>query len=265
MKSGILVLALLMIALVALPLTAFPVSTSDTAASSGQGWDGHPHRSGAGQPVVPGRGMMQGNGPGPGPGPFPHGERRGCESSPESGVQQELRRDPFDWKSLARTIRFRAFRRLSVKNILDHEKRHLIYTAILMNPGIEPAALSALTGVNLHTLRYHAGYLVRLHKVVCVEQGGCIHFFENHGRFGLHEQRKILYERYPATHMILMLVGSRPGITRGEIAGELGIAGPSVTRWMQRLIGEGIVSEVRDGRRVLYYSAAGQMPEPLPS
>ncbi|WP_440950654.1 winged helix-turn-helix transcriptional regulator [Methanosphaerula subterraneus] len=48
-----------------------------------------------------------------------------------------------------------------------------------------------------------------------------------------------------------------PGITRGEIALELGLAGPSVTRWTQRLIAEGVVTEVRDGRRVYFYPVPG--------
>jgi hypothetical protein len=34
---------------------------------------------------------------------------------------------------------------------------------------------------------------------------------------------------------------------------ELGLAGPSVTRWTHRLITEGVVTAVRDGRHVHYY------------
>ena len=34
---------------------------------------------------------------------------------------------------------------------------------------------------------------------------------------------------------------------------EVGIAGPSVTRWTQALIAGGVVTEVRDGRQVHYY------------
>jgi DNA-binding transcriptional ArsR family regulator len=181
------------------------------------------------------------------------GARHGHERPAESQVQQELRRDPFDWNSPVRTIRFRGYRRLSKKNILEHEKRHLIYTAILMNPGIEIPALVSLTGINLHTLRYHLGYLIHMKKIACIEQGSGYHFFENHGRYNQSDQQRILYRRYPTTNQILTVIGANPGITRGEIAMELGLAGPSVTRWTHRLIAEGVVTAVRDGRHVHYY------------
>jgi predicted transcriptional regulator len=184
---------------------------------------------------------------------FPGARGHGHEQPAESQVRQELRRDPFDWNSPVRTIRFRRYRHLSGKNILEHEKRQLIYTTILMNPGIEIPALVSLTGINLHTLRYHLGYLTHMKKIACIEQGSGYHFFENHGRYNQADQQRILYRRYPTTNQILSVIGANPGITRGEIATELGLAGPSVTRWTQRLIAEGVVTEVRDGRYVHYY------------
>jgi DNA-binding MarR family transcriptional regulator len=90
-------------------------------------------------------------------------------------------------------------------------------------------------------------------KIACIEQGSGYHFFENHGRYNQADQQRILYRRYPTTNQILSVIGANPGITRGEIAMELGLAGPSVTRWTHRLIAEGVVTEVRDGRRVHYY------------
>jgi predicted transcriptional regulator len=185
--------------------------------------------------------------------PSAPGARHGHERPAGCQVPQELRRDPFDWNTPVRSIRFRGYRRLSGKNILEHEKRQLIYTTILMNPGIEIPALSSLTGINMHTLRYHLGYLMHLKKIACMEHGGGYHFFENHGKYNQADQQRILYRRYPTTNQILTVIGENPGITRGEIATGLGLAGPSVTRWTQRLIAEGVVTEVRNGRRVHYY------------
>lgn len=110
--------------------------------------------------------------------PFSPGARHGNECPADAQVRQELRRDPFDWNSPVRTIRFRGYRRLSGKNILEHEKRHLIYTTILMNPGIGIPALASLTDINLHTLRYHRGFLIHMKKIACIEQGNGYHFFE---------------------------------------------------------------------------------------
>lgn len=253
MKPGLFVLALLILALVALPLAhsgSPPVAGAEPADTRGEG---HAYRYGHGTASPgsgAGNGMMRGAGttmP-----PFPGG-RHGHERPAESMVQQEIRRDPFDWNLPVRSIRFRGYRRLSGKNILEHEKRQIIYTTILMNPGIEIPALASLTGINLHTLRYHLGYLISMKKIACIEQGSGYHFFENHGRYNPEDQKRILYRRYPTTSRILSVIGANPGITRGEIAMEVGIAGPSVTRWTQALIAGGVVAEVRDGRQVHYY------------
>lgn len=253
MKPGIFVLTLLMLALVALPLAPYSSSSSTGVQSTDTGGEGHAYRYGPGMasPMSETRnGMMRGAGHAM---PSSPGARHGHERPAESQVRQELRRDPFDWNTPVRSIRFRGYRRLSGKNILEHEKRQLIYTTILMNPGIEIPALSSLTGINLHTLRYHLGYLMHMKKIACIEQGNGYHFFENHGRYNQEDQQRIVFQRYPTTNQILSVIGTNPGITRGEIALELGLAGPSVTRWTQRLIAEGVVTEVRDGRRVHFY------------
>jgi hypothetical protein len=252
MKPIILVLAFLMLTLIALP----PAPDSDGAGSGVadqlpvRGAIGHAYRYGGGSGIPPENGMMQG------PGSMPQAARNGHERSAQSQVQQELRRDPFDWNITVRRIRFRGYRRLSGKNILEHEKRLRIYSIILKNPGIDIPALASLTGINLHTLRYHISYLVRMQKITRIEQGGH-HYFENHSRYAHRDQQQILFHQYPTTNSIISLVEENPGVTRGEIADRLGLAGPSVTRWMHRLIAEGMVTEVHEGRFVRYYSTPG--------
>lgn len=250
MKPGILILAFLMLALVALPLVPYSESASSAGADQlpVRGGMAHAHRYGGGF------GMMQNDGM-QGSGPMPQAARHGQERSAQSTVQQELNRDPFDWNAKVGRIRFRGYRRLSGKNILEHEKRLKIYSTILMNPGINVPALASSTGINLHTLRYHISYLVRMGKIACIEQGGGHHFFENHGRYAHADQQQILFNKYPTTNSIITLVEENPGVTRGEIAQRLGLAGPSVTRWMQKLIAEGMITEVHEGRFVRYYPA----------
>ncbi|MFA4859693.1 winged helix-turn-helix transcriptional regulator [Methanoregula sp.] len=253
MKSVIFVLALLMLALIVLPLAPYSGSSVGVVQSTDGSGECFACRNGHGMAgAMPDarNGMMRGAGTAM---PSTPGARHGHERPEGSQVQQELQRDPFDWNTPVRAIRFHGYRRLSGKNILEHEKRQLIYTTILMNPGIEIPALATLTGINLHTLRYHLGYLMHMKKIACREQGGGYHFFENHGRYNPADQQRILYRRHPTTCRILTVIGENPGITRGEIAADLGLAGPSITRWTQRLIGEGVVTEVRDGRRVHYY------------
>lgn len=257
MKPGIFVLVLFMLTLVTLPFAPDSDSTSPGIPdqSTVRGGVGHAYRYGAGSTGIDSNGMMQERGNGP----MSQAARHGQERSPACQVERELQRDPFDWNAPVRRVLLRGYRRLSGNNILDHEKRQLIYSTILMNPGTDVPMLAALTGINLHTLRYHLAYLDRMHKIACIEQGGGYHFFENHGRYGHADQQQILFRKYPTTNNIITLVGANPGITRGEIAGQLGLAGPSVTRWMHRLIAEGMVTEVREGRFARYYPALCQV------
>jgi DNA-binding transcriptional ArsR family regulator len=251
MKPGIVVLVLFMFSLVALPLILYGDSVAPGVADESQaraGSGGHGYRNGAGT-VMPGNGMMQARGNGPMPQEARHGEER---SLPRQ-VERELQRDPFDWNAPVRRVWLRGYHRLSGKNILEHEKRNIIYSNVLVNPGIDVTSLASLTGINLHTLRYHLGYLIRMKKIACIEQGGGYRLFENHGRYGHADQQQILFRNYPTTHNIISIVTENPGISRGEIASHLGLAGPSVTRWMRRLVEEGIVSETRQGRYTRYY------------
>jgi Winged helix-turn-helix DNA-binding len=250
MKTGILVLALFMLTLVAMSFAPYSDSSSIAEQSPVRSGIGHAYRNGAGA-GMPVKGIMQERGNGP----MPQASRHNQEPAAGSQVQQELQRDPFDWNAPVRRVLLRGYRRLSGKNILQHEKRHLIYSDILMNPGIDISSLASLTGINLHTLRYHLAYLIRMQKITCLEQGGGYHFFENHGRYCPADQKHILFQNHPTTNNIITLVNENPGITRGEIAHLLGLAGPSVTRWMHRLIDEGMVKEVREGRFARYYPA----------
>ena len=198
MKPGTFILVLLILALVAVPFAAYSDGSSPATAGPSRadgGGAGHAYRYGGGPRVPVANGM--GTGQGQGHGPMPYGARNGQERSAASQVQQELQRDPFDWNTPVRRVLLRGYRRLSGKNILDHEKRQLIYTTILLNPGIEIPALASLTGINLHTLRYHIAYLIRMKTIACIEQGGGYHFFENHGRYGHADQQQILFQEIP--------------------------------------------------------------------
>jgi DNA-binding MarR family transcriptional regulator len=53
---------------------------------------------------------------------------------------------------------------------------------------------------------------------------------------------------------LIDIVTMNPGISRGEIAGALGISGPSVTRWLRQYIDQGLFREERDGRFTRYYA-----------
>ena len=145
------------------------------------------------------------------------------------------------------------YRRVTGKNLLEHESRREIYEKIVATPGIDLKTLIQLTGVNENTLRYHIERMESGGKIQTTNIGGVSHFFENHGRYS--EEEQILKARMftSGTGKILHMILHHPGITRGELADNLGVAGPTVTRCMTHLIGEGLIRQQRDGRFTRYY------------
>ncbi|MDD1730520.1 MAG: winged helix-turn-helix domain-containing protein, partial [Methanospirillum sp.] len=83
--------------------------------------------------------------------------------------------------------------------------------------------------------------------------GGVSHYFENHGRYS--RQERILISRMltAASSRILRIIMKEPGLTRGDLALHLGVAGPTVTRSVQSLIDEQLIQVKRDGRFTRYY------------
>jgi DNA-binding transcriptional ArsR family regulator len=152
------------------------------------------------------------------------------------------------------------YRRVTGKNILEHGTRYEIYELIVALPGIDLRTLIRLTGVNENTLRYHLDRIQTGGKIKVTTVGGISHYFENHGKYS--EDEQILKARMftSGSSRILHLVEDNPGLTRGELAEYLGIAGPSVTRSVSHLIEDGLIRLERDGRFSRYYPAWTNAP-----
>ncbi len=207
---------------------------------------------GQGHAVPRGRGPPDGR-------PFRHGMRESATSC----AREELRRDPVDTPLFLalRRHRLHGYRRLSEKTVLKHEKRHHIYDLIREHPGIDLNKLADRTGMPAPTVRYHVDSLVRLRKVVAMEIGGHRRLYENHGRYDPREQVLLGHMWHDTGRRLIGIVSMNPGITRGEIAGALGISGPSVTRWLRQYVDQGLFREERDGRFTRYYAVITVGPQ----
>jgi predicted transcriptional regulator len=148
------------------------------------------------------------------------------------------------------------FRRISKKNVLDHDARQVIYQAISATPGSDVGTLAVLTGINEHTLRYHLDRLAETRMITSFARPGIVRYFQNQGAYSPFEHHIFHYLRTGATSGILRLLHRNPGLNRQAIADTLMITGPSVTRQMISLIGDGLVENRSPGRSNNYYLTA---------
>lgn len=147
----------------------------------------------------------------------------------------------------------RGYRRISGKNVLDHEIRQEIYHQIITHPGIDTRSLVQHTGLNENTLRYHLDKMEYGSKIIVMVTGGVCHFFENHGRYSEDEQLLLSRLFASGSSRILSLISTYPGLTRKELSAHLNVSGPTVTRRINHLISDQLVIQVRDGRYTRYY------------
>jgi len=141
------------------------------------------------------------------------------------------------------------YRRISRKNVLEHDTRRAAYLCIRENPGINHASLSHRLGINIGTLRYHLATLCETGQIVTERDHGQLRYHAN-GRAAREG------EGYPINgtrREILDLITQNPGIARKDVASALGISGASVAWHTGLLIRDGAVWSERDGRMVRYF------------
>ena len=148
------------------------------------------------------------------------------------------------------------FRRISKKNVLEHDARQVIYQAITATPGVDVKTLTDMTGINENTLRYHVDRLVATGKISFFSRPGVIRYFQNQGAYNPFEHLMFHYLWTDTPRGILWLLYQHPGLTRQHLADALAISGPSVTRQMDNLIEDGVVENLSPGRSNHYYLTA---------
>jgi len=139
------------------------------------------------------------------------------------------------------------YRRIHKKNVLQNEGRGRIFQVIHKHPGIDVVTLSDAVGMNINTVRYHLIKLTATGKITYLTRPGILRYYPNQGSYSVFEQLIIHYLRNPTTSAIIAHLERLPGITRQNLADSLGISGPSVTRHMQQLIEDRIVTNTPNG------------------
>ena len=144
------------------------------------------------------------------------------------------------------------YRKVGQNAILWNRNRREIFASIAANPGVRFTALERLTGIKEGTLKYHLLILETKRRIVSFGSGRSLRYFENNGRYNELEKKVFLHLQNPTTRRILEILAASPEVSRKDIAGIMGIAGPSITWHTKRLSGDGIISTSKKGRAVRY-------------
>ncbi|MEN6342901.1 MAG: MarR family transcriptional regulator [Methanospirillum sp.] len=213
--------------------------------------DGHHRGPPSADPVpfaAPTRSPHEQNGTEPGQGGAGRG-RKDASHLPLPVAEGTEAPDPI---LLLRFLLVLGFRRVRPGNVLEHPLRRALYSAIGIDPGLDLAGCAAATGANRETLRYHLALLVCCGRVIEETRSGSVRYFP-HDPVLTPLHRALLHAlRNESLAPMLAAIRNAPGISRHELADRLGVAGPSVTRQVQRLIEDGLVEAERCGRLQCY-------------
>jgi predicted transcriptional regulator len=149
------------------------------------------------------------------------------------------------------------FRRVTRRTVLDDDFRLDLYQEIAANPGAGTVELSEMTGASRGRLRYHLNVLIREGKVAIVDYRNSVRHFARNQRHTDLEQRILINLREEPSRTILGYLLGSPDTDRNDVAERLGLSGPAVSRQMQGLETEGIITADKDGRFVRYRLSNG--------
>lgn len=144
------------------------------------------------------------------------------------------------------------YRKVAQNAIFQNRNRLTVFEAIKANPGINFHALSKLVGLKRGPMRYHLEVLSRKGEIVEVNSLNTIGYFENTGRFTEFEKNMLKHLQNITTQKILGVFITSPNVSRRDIVGMIGIAGPSITWHTNRLSQGGIITIKKNGRDVRY-------------
>lgn len=144
------------------------------------------------------------------------------------------------------------YRKIGKYAILYNENRQKIYETVMANPGVRLTALMHMTGMKEGTLTYHLRILRMKKRIATFGTGRYLRYFENNGRYSELAKKMFWHLQNPTARRILEILASSPEVSRKEIAGILGIAGPSITWHTNRMSSDGIITTQRNGRAVQY-------------
>jgi predicted transcriptional regulator len=156
---------------------------------------------------------------------------------------------PFELVYSAGVMAYLGYR--TSRHPLDNKKRSRIYACIRDHPGIAPAKIARITGINRGTIRYHLSRLREAGQISVVHLEGGMGCFRN-SDYDKTEKAVCLHLQNGTRRQIFALLLEKPGIAQSEIAEIVGISRSTAAWHLRRLAADGLVEANRDGRTVCY-------------
>jgi len=144
------------------------------------------------------------------------------------------------------------YRKISRNAIFQNQNRLMIFELIKANPGIDYRTLSQLVGLKRGSMRYHLSVLALKGETVEVNYLNSIGYFENTGKFTEFEKKMFNQLQNDTTLKIMRILIASPNVSRRDLVGRIGIAGPSITWHTNRLCQSNIIYVEKNGRDVNY-------------
>lgn len=168
-------------------------------------------------------------------------------AAPAAGpLLERLRR--FGWLALAPL-----YTRLSRDSILAHETRDALFAALREKPGSAIADLAEAASIPRNTATHHLHMLERQGLVSSTRKGRVRLYFPVGSAAERRSAEAIAILRHDTTAHVARRIGLEPGVDQAALCAAVGVA-PSLAHWhVSRLVQAGLVTQVRDGRRVRYY------------
>jgi predicted transcriptional regulator len=136
-------------------------------------------------------------------------------------------------------------------NVLDLDTRKEIFEYVESNPGVHFNQLKRDLDMETGLLQHHLETLEEYDVLVSEEHQGRRRVFVAQA-LGEAERAVLSSLRYETTRQILLFLLEEGPARNGELAESAGVSPPTVSWHVSRLVEDGVVTEVADGRTTLY-------------
>ena len=146
------------------------------------------------------------------------------------------------------------YHRIRSNHTLNNKTRQMVYDAVVKSPGMGVNDAAKAADCSYSTAAYHLERLVEERLLIAAEDGRRARYFKNGGAFSQAEREFVPVLQSKEAMAVLQVIVENPWCYRAEVAQKLGVSGPTVNWHLKKLMGVGVVKEMREGRVSYLYA-----------